>query len=135
VTPVRGCIWIVAVGVTGVTLSFVINLQSQTRAVYVCSRADRAPPGPWARRAGDPRGAIDQRMRDQLLVLIIAAVIILLLAFAANLLLNEWLHAGAEPLGTVATLQDHTEVRALAVRAACAATTQCYYVPVVSNAE
>jgi hypothetical protein len=73
-------------------------------------------------------------MRDQLLVLIIAAVIILLLAFATKLLLNEWLHVG-QATGTVATLQDHTEVRTLAARAACAAATQCYYVPVVSNAE
>jgi sensor histidine kinase regulating citrate/malate metabolism len=32
--------------------------------------------------------AIGQRVRDQLLVLIIAAVIALLLAFAANLLVN-----------------------------------------------
>jgi hypothetical protein len=38
-------------------------------------------------------------MRDQLLVLIIATVIIMLLAFATKLLLNEWLHMGAKPLG------------------------------------
>ena len=59
---------------TGVTLLFVTNLQKHARAVYACSRADRARGVRGLVAVGIIAEAIDRRVPDQLLVLIIGAV-------------------------------------------------------------
>jgi hypothetical protein len=58
--------WIVAIGVTGVTLPFVINLQRHARAVYACSRADRVRGVRGLVAVGIIAEAIHRRVLDQL---------------------------------------------------------------------